>query len=203
MDISLQPKILRVLEEKKVDIIGGGSENIDIRIIASTNQSPEKLVEEGKMRKDLFYRLNVIRIDLPPLRDRKDEIEPLMRYFISNSYPDKKFKIEPEVFEVFKRYPWPGNVRELKNLCERVALLTEGDVIKIDDIPSYILSHYPQNISTDYENMSLHEIEKEIIEKALEKNNYNQSATAKYLGIPRHVLLYRMEKYGIKKNNKI
>ena len=204
MDSGLQAKLLRVIEEKKVDVVGGGSVSVDVRVIASTNQSPEDLVKQGRFREDLFYRLNVIRIDVPPLRERKDDIEPLALRFIAAAAGDEKITLAPEVMAALHDYEWPGNVRELKNLCERLVVLRESDAIGLDDLPRHVKSGAPAAApglapsGPGGEGMSLGDIEKQIITEALERNKWNQSAAARSLNIARHVLLYRMEKYGIK-----
>ncbi len=204
LDTKLQAKLLRVLEEKIVDILGGGREEVDVRVIAATNRIPEHLVAEGKMRRDLYFRLNVIRIDIPPLRQRPEDIEPLARRFLQRASEGFSLKIDPEVFAMLRRYDWPGNVRELKNLCQRLVILRRSDRIDVTDLPDYIrwggaVSPLAPALVLESSNpgATLHELEKSIILQALEKNGWNRSAAARYLGIPRHVLLYRMKKFGI------
>ncbi len=198
MKSGLQAKLLRVLEEKTVDVVGGGSVSVDVRVIASTNQSPEDLVKQGIFREDLFYRLNVIRIHVPPLRERQDDIEPLALRFIAAAAGDKKITLAPEVMAALRDYTWPGNVRELKNLCERVVVLRESDDIGLAGLPKHMKAETAPAGPDRGEGMSLGDIEKQIITEALEKSGWNQSAAARSLSIPRHILLYRMEKYGIK-----
>jgi DNA-binding NtrC family response regulator len=199
METALQAKLLRALEEKQVDVVGGGTIAVDVRIIAATHESPERLTKEGRMREDLYYRLSVVRIDIPPLRERTEDIRPLAEHFFGAAAGGGSVEVDEAVFETLRRYAWPGNVRELRNLCERMVILRSSSKIGLEDVPRHVRGSSPGAAAPGEEKISLHEIEKQIIVEALEKNGWNQSKTARYLDIPRHVLLYRMEKFGIRK----
>ncbi len=144
MDASLQVKILRVLQEKEIERVGGsGPRKVDVRIVAATHRDLEKEVEQGRFREDLYYRLNVIPIHLPPLRERKDDIFLLINRFLGH-FCEKKgrelLKLSQEAQQIFLAYPWHGNVRELENFMERLSILVDGDTICIEDIPAKILN---------------------------------------------------------------
>ena len=207
-DIStkIQVKLLRVLEQKTFQRVGGTSEiTVDVRIVAATNQPLERLVKEEKFRSDLYYRLNVASIQLPPLRERGDDILLLAEFFLNefNVAFHKNFKgISEETKKMFLEYHWPGNVRELRNVVERAVLMDDGD---------YIFSHNVQlghihSLNSDVpelafdlggKDQSLNDIEKQILIKALEKTNHNQSQAAKLLKISRDTLRYRMKKHNL------
>ncbi len=145
MDMSLQVKILRVLQEKEIERVGGsGVKKVDVRIIAATNRDLEKEVDAGRFREDLFYRLNVIPVHLPPLRERGGDIALLAEYFL-NSFARKngrkKLTFSPEARRALEHYNWPGNVRELENIMERLTILCDGDIVKLSDLPRKILEH--------------------------------------------------------------
>jgi len=201
---SIQVKLLRVLQEKEFERVGGTDTiKVDVRILAATNRNLLDMVRKGEFREDLFYRLNVIPIDIPPLRDRKEEIPSLVKFFINRySANIKKGKIEfsDGALEALVNYKWIGNIRELENFIERSVILNDGKTIKIADLPKEILNNSSQ--STEFtipdEGINLDEVERSIIVQALKKANNNQTKAAKLLGITRHTLLYRMEKYNIK-----
>lgn len=214
MDISLQAKLLRVLEEKKVTRIGGSKEyDIDVRIIAATNQEPLSCVSSGKLRPDLFYRLGSVSISLPPLEERLDDIELLAQYFISlfNKELHKNLiGVSMDVMEVFRSYDWPGNVREFKNTIEGAFNLCEGQIITTSDLPSYILSAsgMKQLVEKEISHESsiqwlgslennMHAYEKILINDAINKNP-NLSAAAKYLGITRQCLNQKLKRLGLR-----
>jgi DNA-binding NtrC family response regulator len=204
LDRGLQAKLLRVLEDKRVEVVGGDPVAVDVRVIAATNRDPEELVREGAMRQDLFFRLNVIRIHVPPLRERRADIGPLADLFLLRAAGAAALSVDPDVLEAFEKYSWPGNVRELRNICERMVVMRSSDRLGAGDVPRHVKAAGRASrrsgaaVELGDEGVSLHEIEKQIIVEALEKNGWNQSKTARYLNIPRHVLLYRMEKYGIR-----
>lgn len=201
---SIQVKLLRALQEKEFERVGGTDTiKVDVRILAATNRDLLKMVEKGEFREDLFYRLNVIPIEIPSLRDRKEDIPFLIEFFI-NRYSMNKIKSEirfsDEALEALINYKWKGNIRELENFIERLVILHDGKIIKITDLPKEIL--YCNSESTEFvipdEGINLDEIEKSLIIQALKKSNNNQTKAAKLLGITRHTLLYRMEKHSIK-----
>jgi transcriptional regulator of aroF, aroG, tyrA and aromatic amino acid transport len=199
---NMQAKLLRVLQEKKVRKIGSGNEiPVDVRFIAATNKNLESLVEEGKFREDLFYRLNVLPIYLPPLRSRKDDISILFEYFLNelNKKLYSKIKsIDKKVFEKLEKHYWKGNVRELKNVVERAFILAENNEISLKHI-IFSSNFSKENITYD-ENKSLkqiiREVESKIIKKALQEHESIRQA-AKFLGISHVALLNKMKKLDI------
>lgn len=204
----LQVTLLRILQEGIVDKIGGTEPlSVDVRIIAATNRDIEEDVTNGRFREDLYYRLCVVPLKLPPLRERKDDIPLLTDYFLSK-YAAKtgldKHKIDSKAMKTLIDYKWPGNVRELENLIERMIVMNLTGVISEDELPDRIRSR-PQMIGKvlmelPEDGISLENLEKELILKAYEKCEQNQSKTARFLGITRNTLLYRMDKFGIEKN---
>ena len=204
MPLSLQPKLLRVLQEQEIVRIGESTpRKIDVRIIAATNQNLEKMVEDGSFREDLYFRLAVVPVNLPPLRTRREDIPLLVNYFFRRAKERHGFedlKIEREVFNVLSNYLFPGNVRELENLIERMVVLSDGEKITLQDVPQAITKPVGTfgnvRLELPAENISLDEVEREIIRYALDMHNGNQSQTARYLSITRSALIYRMQKFG-------
>ncbi len=207
----LQPRLLRVLQEQKVDIVGGDkSLEIDLRIISATNRNLEQAIENGSFREDLYFRLNVVPIDLPPLRERQGDIVLLADHFLTKYAKGKPTRLGKELLDALESYSWPGNVRELENACQRLALLSNGDELRAELLPASMTLPAIHAVSGDRElifkipaeGISLDELERQIIVAALKKNDFNQSKTARFLRIQRHILLYRIEKYQIamKKN---
>ncbi len=198
----LQSKLLRVLQEHEIERLGDSKTiKIDVRVIAATHKNLRKLVEEGKFRQDLYYRLNVIPIMIPPLRKRKEEIPSLIDFFINRYGNGQKFSIDPEVIEVFKRYEWPGNVRELENIIERAVVLSNDGQIRLDNLSLDILDQSEGNFDI-FKNIqevdfSLENIEKLTVEEALNRSNGNKSQAARILGIPRHRLVYLIKKLNL------
>lgn len=203
LNIDLQAKILRVLQDKQIERIGGKRAiQLDLRFIAATNQDLEEKVKRKEFREDLYYRLNVITIKLPPLRERKEDIPLLVEHFLSKYKKGKSFKIDPQVINIFADYNWPGNIRELENVIERATVLADGDTITLEDLPPPLLEisslkKAPKTPLYHMEDLSLEEIERRAIISALERSRGNKSKAAKMLKIPRHVLLYRLKKYKI------
>jgi DNA-binding NtrC family response regulator len=205
MPLPLQPKLLRVLQEQEIVRIGESSpRKIDVRIIAATNQNLEKMVEQGTFREDLYFRLAVVPVSIPPLRTRREDIPLLINHFFIRAKEKHGFenlKMGREVINVLSNYLFPGNVRELENLIERMVVLSDGESLTHLDMPEYISK--PLQIfgrvkfELPAENISLDEVEREIIRYALEMHNGNQSQTARYLSITRSALIYRMEKHGL------
>ena len=204
MPLHLQPKLLRVLQEQEIVRLGESNpRKIDVRIIAATNQNLEKMVEAGIFREDLYFRLAVVPVNLPPLRTRREDIPLLANYFFKRAKEKHGFenlKIEREVAGVLSNYLFPGNVRELENLIERMVVLSDGEKITLQDVPQSITKPVETfgNVRMELpaENISLDEVEREIIRYALDMHNGNQSQTARYLGITRSALIYRMQKFG-------
>ncbi|QEK11097.1 sigma-54-dependent Fis family transcriptional regulator [Crassaminicella thermophila] len=203
MDIMLQAKLLRVLQEKKFRRIGGIKEiAFQANVIAATNKSLLKEIENGNFREDLYYRLNVVPIYTTPLRERREDIELLINYFISqyNKSLNKSVKgITKEALEICENYEWRGNVRELKNFVERVMIFQEDEWIDVENLPQNIISYESTKDSNAFIGSNLESVEMEMIHKTLQKNNWNISKTARDLGISRVTLRRKIEKYSIHK----
>lgn len=215
MDMALQAKLLRVLQENKVRRVGGRKEiDIDVRIIATMNMHPDKAFREHKLREDLFYRLSVVYIEIPPLRKRKDDIMPLADHFIK--LYNKKFSksvvgLDDELINIFLKYEWPGNVRELQHIIESAFnLINNEEKIGFEYIPSYLKDRLNSSNNADVINLehlegrqlpplsdTLEEIELKLIKKALKHTDNNISAAARKLNISRQSLQYKIKKYGI------
>lgn len=197
MPLELQSKLLRVLQDGSIRRVGATNTiEVDVRIIAATNIPPEEAVEKRQMRRDLYYRLNVISFEIPPLRERKDDIPILTKYFIDkfNKKFNKKVEgVSDEVLNIFYNYEWDGNVRELENLIEGIMSITEKEIIEVEDLPY----KFRQRKSKPFE-MSLKEIledtERSIIKEALKRTNNNITQAAELLKIPRQTLQYRLQK---------
>ncbi|MFZ5597763.1 MAG: sigma-54 interaction domain-containing protein [Bacillota bacterium] len=204
MNQVMQAKLLRVLQEREIERIGGNKPiPIDVRVIASTNRDLAKMVDDHLFREDLFYRLNVVLMYTPPLRDRKEDIPLLVRCLIgklNRSLNSGARGVEPEVLELFNRYDWPGNVRELKNLLEQAINLSDAELLTVDDFPVLIKRLSRQGARTVVKNLSLamEEAEREMLLAALEKSSNNRSEAAKLLNIHRSVLYRKLEKHGIR-----
>jgi two-component system NtrC family response regulator len=201
--VDLQSKILRAVQERQVDRVGGREPvPVDVRIIAATNRDIERAVKEGTFREDLYYRLSVITLHIPPLRERRDDIPLLADHFLKKFNPGAGVRIAPDALAVLSSYGWPGNVRELENVIQRASVLKKAETITIADLPDKLKKEKMsvENIILNLpdEGISLEDLEKNLIIKALEKYKGNQTRAAEYLGITRPTLIYRMEKYGIK-----
>lgn len=202
---AMQAKLLRVLQEKSFERVGGFETlKVDVRIVAATNRNLQAAIEAGTFREDLYYRLNVIPIDIPPLRERKEDISLLVKHFLKKLDSKQRIReVTPEAMQALLNYPWPGNVRELENVIERAVIIAPGHSITIDQVPvnfSARQQERPQEIIADIpdEGISLEEVEKLLLKKALAKAGGNQTKAAQLLKISRHTLLYRMEKYGLR-----
>ena len=196
----MQVKILRAVQEKKVEPLGSDhSEDVDVRIIAATNRDLQSDIRNGRFREDLYYRLSVIPLHLPPLRDRQEDIPALVRHFLRRNNAPIDVTLSKEAMEKLQFYQWPGNIRELQNVIERCVILRKTNLIDADDIqlpdskpsPSSDALHIPPD------GISLEEVEKGLITKALHMSKGNRSQAARLLKIPRHVLIYRLEKFDI------
>lgn len=205
-DISpaLQVKLLRVLQEGEFQRVGDYSETIkvDVRIIAATNRNLEEAVEKGTFRKDLYYRLNVVPIYIPPLRERPEDIPYLIEHFLQKyAPPGRTFKVNKETFDLLMKYPWPGNVRELENAIEHAIVMSESDEITLEDLPMSIRNYASREMTTlrpiDLEHLTLEEMEKQALLNAIVKTQANFSRAARLLGITRRTLGYRIKKYGL------
>ena len=197
---ALQVKLLRALQERKVRPVGDTREfGIDVRVIAATNKDLTKAIENNTFRKDLYYRLNVISIHMPPLREIKDDIPHLVYHFMkkfSEGTPRQVTRVAPEVIDLLMRYDWPGNVRQLENIIERAFALGEGDIICTKDLPAEI-RNIDNQLSISNINLNLVENEKMLMLRALRQTNGNKAEAAKLLGINITTVYRKMEKYRI------
>ncbi len=212
LPMDMQSKLLRVLQEKTIRRLGLEQDiEVNVRIISATNRDLEELVRKNKFRMDLYYRLNVIKIELPPLRERKEDIILFIKSFLEelNEEYNKNIKgIETAAVNVLSSYKWKGNVRELRNVIEQMVVLCRDDIITKDMIPKYIISEVEKGTEIDKfkkENIGLRELlfnyEKLLINKALEDSKGNITEAAKILKIPRSTLHYKIDNYGINVNN--
>ncbi|MDR3089343.1 MAG: nif-specific transcriptional activator NifA [Desulfobulbaceae bacterium] len=214
MPVSLQAKMLRVLQEKQFERIGGvRTYTVNVRIIAATNVSLERAVAEGHFRADLYYRLNVVPVVLPPLRERREDIPLLFNHFLlkSNQRNGKDVKLTSELLDFLMEYQWPGNVREMQNMVERMVILAENERLTLNDLPSEVRLPYrpaerkvvappwPKHERDEGrdERLSLHDIEKAEVESALKRHGWVQARAAKELGITQRQMGYRIKKYGL------
>ncbi len=198
---AVQTKLLKVLEQKTLRRLGGNREiPLDVRIIAATHRNLEKEVQEGRFRADLFYRLNVVPITLPPLRSRPEDIEQLAHFFFKEAcqaFGRKLSLLSNDVLEKLKNYGWPGNVRELKHVIERMVITTKDSGITVKDLPKEIMEAR-KSAAPSKGSMSKEDAEKENIQKALVETNGNQSKAAERLGITRKTLFNKIKKYDLK-----
>jgi len=204
---ALQAKVLRVLEEKMFRRVGGaGDIEVDVRVIAATNRNLEETVREGKFREDLYYRLNVLRIELPPLRARAEDIPLLAQYFVegfSREFRRPVQGLSQATLDVLGGYSWPGNVRELRNLIERAVLLSEDDVLQPADFDSLAAPHVAGAAADGHFQLPaggvvLDDVERSLVVQALERADGNRTRAAALLGIHRDQIRYRIEKFGLK-----
>ena len=200
MPLTIQAKILRVLQNHEIRRIGASATlKIDVRFIAATNKNLDELMQQEEFRKDLYYRLNAAVLQVPPLRERRDDISLLTHYFIkefSTAHGKKVRAVDPQVLALFLDYQWPGNIRELKNAINFGVSITSGDTITVDDLP--VVFHSPDNKSDASANANVREeIERTLIEKTLIECRYNKSQTADRLDMSRKTLYAKMSRYGI------
>jgi len=213
--LPLQAKLLRVLQEKSFERVGGSTTlKVDVRIISATNKDLKEEVQQGRFREDLFYRLNVIHVALPALRDRMDDMPILVEHFVkkcARNLGNEKLEISPEALRLLLTLPWEGNVRELENTIERAAILCNDNVIRPEDVQPEsvtvdknaqwtrefdILQLIPESVEL---NDVLYAVEEKLLNRALEETSYIQARAADRLGITKSLLQYKMKKYGIKK----
>jgi two-component system response regulator HydG len=204
MSPSTQVKLLRVLQEKEFEPLGSNQTfKVDVRIIAATNKNLEKETKEGRFRQDLFYRLNVVPIILPPLRERREDIPLLANHFF-NFYREKNRQelqaISGKAMDLLVRYPWPGNVRELENTIERAVIIARGEVVAPVDLPPQIQALAKEKEAQELDfppGITLAQIERALILKTLEDTGGNRSRAAEILGISRRTLQNKLKEYGI------
>jgi len=204
LEPQIQVKLLRLLQEREIDKLGVPNPiKVDVRIIAATNRPLESLVREGNFREDLYYRLSVIPITLPPLQERREDI-PLLAQSFLNRYSQrfgKQLSLDREVLKTFDSYAWPGNIREIENLMERLAALTEGDRVTVRDLPGFMTSASSGGnefiLNLPPHGVALDKVEEYLLKEALRRNDGNQTRAAKFLHITRNTLIYRMQKYGL------
>ncbi|WP_321476605.1 sigma-54 dependent transcriptional regulator [uncultured Paludibaculum sp.] len=207
LPLELQVKILRLIQEREVERIGAAQPvKVDVRIIAATHRNLQAMVENGTFREDLYYRLAVIPLELPPLRERPEDVAELVALFFEKC---KQRMQRPELvlpqalLPHFMTYRWPGNVRQLENIVERLVVLSPGPEIHVDDLPDDLRRQRDPleaiQLELPPQGISLEAVEKELVLRALQKCNWNQTKAAEYLDISRKVLIYRMEKFGLKK----
>ncbi|MCU1289203.1 MAG: two component, sigma54 specific, transcriptional regulator, Fis family [Acidobacteria bacterium] len=208
LEVSLQAKILRALQEKQIRRVGGTKElDVDVRVVAATNRDLLKMVEEKRFREDLYYRLNVLSIELPPLRERATDVKVLIEYFLKKHTrgTERKINISSEARRLLEDYAYPGNVRQLESALERAILLCEDDTITLDDLPPE-MSQTARTASADdlfklpAEGVNFEDVERSLIMQAMERTDYNITKSAKLLGLTFRTLQYRLEKFGIKRD---
>ncbi|UCE17554.1 MAG: sigma-54-dependent Fis family transcriptional regulator [Gemmatimonadota bacterium] len=196
----LQAKLLRFLQEREFEPVGATEPiRVDVRIIAATNKDLEKLIREEKFREDLYYRLSVVPVVLPPLRARKDDIPLLVDHFLRKYGGEKSFTVADDAMKILYEFDWPGNVRELENVVERAVVLAGGGVITSDLLPSSLRTgrFEGKEFEVTTEGLSMAEVERQTLLAALERTGWNKTKAAESLEIPRHVLMYKMKKLGL------
>jgi DNA-binding NtrC family response regulator len=201
---ALQAKLLRFLETGEIQPVGENhTQSVDVRIIAATNANLHEKMGKGEFRKDLFYRLNVVPMEIPPLRERMSDIQLLLQHFMQQFAEEHKLpeaSFSKAAMNRLTSYSWPGNVRELRNVCERLSILLAGRVIEETNLPPEIVNRIPVQkplFHLPELGIELEKVEMDLIRQALTRTNGNRSRSARLLGISRDTLLYRMQKYGI------
>jgi DNA-binding NtrC family response regulator len=209
LDISLQAKILRALQERQIRRVGGTRElNVDVRVVAATNRDLLKMTQEGSFREDLYYRLNVLSIEIPPLRERRSDVNLLIEYFIKKHTrnTNRKISFTSEAKRLLEDYSYPGNVRQLESAIERAILLCENDTITLDDLPPEMTNgSRPASASNDLfklppEGVNFEDVERSLIMQAMDRTDNNITKSAKLLGLTFRTLQYRLEKFGFKRD---
>jgi two-component system, NtrC family, response regulator AtoC len=205
LSVEMQVKLLRLLQHGELDKVGStAARTVDVRVLAATNRNLHAMIEDGTFREDLYYRLAVVPLELPPLRERREDIPELVQYLFrkhKEKHDLPALRLDPVAISRLAAYRWPGNVRELENVVERLVVLSAGDVVGPDDLPPEMRGkpsvresfelHLPE------EGISLEGVERELLLRALEKFSWNQTQAARYLDISRRTLIYRMEKHGL------
>ncbi|HKP73349.1 MAG TPA: sigma-54 dependent transcriptional regulator [Pyrinomonadaceae bacterium] len=207
LDISMQAKLLRALQEREIRRVGGTRPiKIDVRVVAATNRDLLAMVKDGRFRDDLYYRINVLSIDVPPLRERREDIPVLINFFLKKHTRNTSRLIRgltPEARGVMLEYAWPGNVRQLESAIERAILLAEADLITVEDLPLEVRQEVRPATEGAFklppEGISFEDFERNLILQAMDRTDYNITKAAKLLGLTFRTLQYRLEKFGIKR----
>jgi DNA-binding NtrC family response regulator len=207
LDVGIQAKLLRALQERKIRRVGGTHEiSVDVRVIAATNRDLRAMVSDGRFRDDLYYRINVLSIDVPPLRERREDIPVLIDYFLKKHTKNTSRLITGLTSETRKlmiEYSWPGNVRQLESAIERAILLAESDKITLEDLPTEVRQEVGPASEGAFklpaEGINFEDVERNLITQAMEQTDYNITKAAKLLGLTFRTLQYRLEKFGIKR----
>jgi len=204
LPLHLQPKLLTALEQRQVTPVGGNRPGaIDVRVIAATNVAADRLADESRFRQDLLFRLNTVEIELPPLRERREDIMLLVDHFVglyARKYDKPVLAIPPDVARALEDYDWPGNVRALRHAAERAVILAEGDAFRAEDFSLSRAAPMPRASApapARHDDLNLERAEKQMVEEALRKHSYNISLAAAELGLTRASLYRRMEKHGL------
>jgi DNA-binding NtrC family response regulator len=199
---AIQVKLLRVLAEREIIPVGGTKPiEVDVRLVAATNADLEKLIADGRFRADLYYRLNVIPIFIPPLRERRDDIPLLVDHFLKGCDRGGRKTITPEALELLIRYDWPGNVRELENIIERMVILQENDALGVEDLPAKIRKPWSQDesLTLDSPLLSLEEVERRHLMRVLNETGWQKRKAAHVLGINASTLYRKLQRFGFEK----
>src|SRR5437660_1811976 len=207
LDVSMQAKLLRALQEREIRRVGGTRAiRIDVRVVAATNRDLRAMVQDGRFRDDLYYRINVLSIDVPPLRERREDIPVLMDFFLKKHTRNTSRLIRgltPDARRVMLDYAWPGNVRQLESAIERAILLAEADYITVEDLPLEVRQESRPAAEVGFrlpaEGVNFEDVERNLILQAMERTDYNITKSAKLLGLTFRTLQYRLEKFGIKR----
>ncbi len=209
MPLDLQVKLLRLTQEREIERIGAAAPTkVNVRIIAATHRNLQAMVEDGTFREDLYYRLNVIPLTIPPLRERPDDIPELVAIFFERfktRFNRTGLRLPPVVLSYFSAHRWPGNVRELENVMERLVVLCPGNEVTVTDLPDFLVRERPAMEAIQLElppqGISIEAVERELVLRALQRFNWNQTKAAEFLDISRKMLIYRLEKFNLRKDD--
>jgi transcriptional regulator with PAS, ATPase and Fis domain len=201
MPLSLQPKLLRVLQEREVDRLGDTRPlRVDVRVVATTNRNLNALVEENRFRSDLYYRLNIVPLTIPPLRDRREDIPELVDHFTRKYSPAAKVvRFSPELMERLKNHDWPGNVRELENLVRRLLVLSTGSIVGVEALEDKDLNRKedPVDSTAAEAGTTLRDMEKQLLERTLEATGGNRTKAAEMLGVSLRTVRNKIREFGL------
>ncbi|MFN7623761.1 MAG: sigma-54 interaction domain-containing protein, partial [Acidobacteriota bacterium] len=206
INVGMQAKLLRALQEKEILHVGGTRPiKVDVRVLAATNRDLEAMIKDGRFREDLYYRLNVIPLLIPPLRSRRDDLAQLMEHFLRKHAGNaaRPMKVAAEARRVMMDYAWPGNVRQLESAIERALLLAEGDEITVEDLPVEIRQAVQAEGTAGFrlppEGISFEDLERSLIIQAMEQTGWNITRAARLLGLSFRTMQYRLDKFGIRR----